>query len=140
MLTGDPDLHLVADETILRSEVLGRTHRFRVPHGAVQVRVVSRSAVPAQVRDDSTDHRRLGVAVSKVVCDGKLIPLTDPCFGSGWREAEYGDGDAAWRWTDGDAGLAVPGGHVLDIEVAITGRYWLTEAAAALDCASAAAA
>ena len=45
-----------------RPEVAGRLHRFHVPTGATSVRLVSRSAVPAEVRDDSTDHRTLGIS------------------------------------------------------------------------------
>jgi hypothetical protein len=133
VLTHDPGLRLIADENIMRPQVIGRTRRFQVPRGAKDVRLVSRSAVPAQVRDDSTDHRRLGIALSRVIYDGKRIPLTDPCFGSGWYDAEYGNDDVTWRWTDGDGGLVVAGGHVLDIEVAMTERYWLTEPSAASD-------
>jgi hypothetical protein len=131
VLTRDAEIRVVADGDIVRCEVIGRTQRFRVPRGAGEVRIVSRSAVPAHVRDDSADHRRLGVAVSRVVCDGEVIPLTDPCFGSGWNDAESANGAIAWRWTDGDGRLVVPGGVVVDVEVVMTGRYWLGEAGVA---------
>jgi hypothetical protein len=123
--TRDPDLRLIADGRELRPENHGRTHRFHVPACACGVRLVSRRAVPAQLWDDSTDHRRLGVAVSRVVHNGAVIPLADARLDFGWHDLEHGEGGAVWRWTDGDAGLAVPGGHSLDIEVAITGNYWV---------------
>jgi hypothetical protein len=83
--------------------------------------------VPAEVRHDSNDHRRLGVAVSRVVYGGEEISLNDPRLGSGWHDTEYSGGDIVWRWTDGEAGLALPGGRALDIEVAIAERYWLND-------------
>ena len=132
--TRDPDLRLVAAGRVLRPEIRGRRLHYQVPAAACGVWLVSRSAVPAEVQDDSTDCRRLGVAVSRVVYGGEVIPLTDPRLGSGWHDVEYAGDDVAWRWTDGDAGLALPGGYVLDIEIAITGRYWLDEYSAEADC------
>ena len=56
-----------------------------------------------------------------------MIPLADPRLSSGWYDAEAGPDDAGWRWTDGNAGLALAGGQRLDIDVAITERYWLDD-------------
>jgi hypothetical protein len=123
--THDPDLRLIVAGRELRPETRGRIRRFHLPRAASGIRLVSRSAVPAEVRDDSTDHRQLGVAVSRMIYGGKAIPLTDPRLSSGWHDVEHGSDDVVWRWTDGDAALALPGGKVLDIEVAITERYWL---------------
>ena len=123
--TGDPDMRVVAAGRQLWPEVLGRVRRFRLPASARGIRLLSRSAVPAEMRPDSTDRRRLGVAVSRLVYGGEAIALTDPRLGAGWHAAEIG---GAWRWTDGAAELALPGGQrVLDVEVAITERYWLDE-------------
>jgi hypothetical protein len=129
--TRDPDLRLLAAGRELRPEVHGRTHRFHVPEVARGVRLLSRSAVPAEAWTDSTDHRRLGVALSRLVYDGRVIPLADPRLGSGWHDVERAGDDAVWRWTDGDAAAALQGGHVLDIEVALTARYWLERFSAA---------
>ena len=123
--THDPDLRLIVAGRELRPETRGRIRRFHLPRAASGIRLVSRSAVPAEVHDDSTDHRQLGVAVSRMIYGGKAIPLTDPRLSSGWHDVEHGSDDVVWRWTDGDAALALPGGKVLDIEVAITERYWL---------------
>jgi hypothetical protein len=82
-------------------------------------RLVSRSAVPGEIRDDSSDHRRLGVAVSAIACDGRPIPLGDPRLGAGWHAPE-----TDWRWTDGDAAMALPDARVVEITVAVTERYW----------------
>jgi hypothetical protein len=126
--TNDAALCLVVDGCELKPRITGRVHRFRLPAAARHVRLASRSAVPAHVRDDSDDYRCLGVAVSRIALDGEPIALSDPRLGSGWHDAEAGDGaDAApdWRWTSGDAGLKLAGARELEIEVAITARYWL---------------
>jgi hypothetical protein len=127
-VTGDADLRVVVAGRELRPQVRGRVRRFRVPASARSIRLLSRSAVPAEVWPDGTDRRRLGVAVSRLVYGGEAIALTDPRLGAGWHAAETGGADGAWRWTDGAAELALPGGRrVLDIEVAITERYWLDD-------------
>ncbi len=125
--TRDPDVRVIANRRILRPVVQSNIYRFHIPAAACGVRLLSRSTVPAQSRDDSTDARRLGVAVSRIVYAGGEIAIDDPRLSSGWHDAE-GDGKAgAWRWTDGNAGLALPGGHVLDIEIAMAERYWVDE-------------
>ena len=139
--TNDPDLRLIADGLELRPEMRGPVCRLRVPASAKGVRLLSRSGVPAELRHDSTDHRRLGVAVSHVVYGGKEIPLTDQRLGIGWHDAEYSGEDVVWRWTDGEAELVLPGRRrVLDIEVAITERYWLDDQPTAAGRAKSAAA
>jgi hypothetical protein len=100
-------------------DIVGRAHRFRLPATARRLRLVSRHAVPAQGRADSSDHRQLGVAVSRCVLDGREVALDDARLSSGWHRVE-----PKWRWTDGDAGLALAGGRALEIEVAMTERYW----------------
>jgi autotransporter passenger strand-loop-strand repeat protein len=124
VLTRQPALRLRAGGRLLRPTIAGRVHRFRLPAGATGIRLLSRGAAPAHVRDDSDDTRRLGVAVARIVLDGKPIALTDGRLGPGWHDVER-DGSKAWRWTNGDAALALAGGRSLDIEVAMTERYWL---------------
>jgi len=121
VLTREPALRLRMDGRLLSPTIAGRRHRFLLPAGAGSVRLLSRCAVPAQVRDDSDDCRRLGVAVSRLVLDGKAIALSDARLGSGWHDIEAG-----WRWTNGDAELRLAGSRRLDIDVAMTERYWLT--------------
>lgn len=126
-LTEEPDLRLAAGGRLLHPVVRGAHYRFRVPAGARTVTLLSRSAVPAESRANSDDPRHLGVAVRSVSCDGAAIPLTDARFGGGWHDVET-DAGAAWRWSDGCARLKLGGGQVLDVEVAITERYWLDDA------------
>ena len=107
--TRDADVHVIAGGRVLRPAIRGREHRFQIPPGTQGVRLASRSAVPAEIQDDGADRRRVGVAVSRIVYGGTVIPLTDPRLCFGWHEMEHGE-DTAWRWTDGEAGLALPGG------------------------------
>ena len=48
------------------------------------------------------------------------IPLTGPALTTGWHELEDG-----WRWTDGNAALAVQGPGLLQITLAGALRYRL---------------
>jgi hypothetical protein len=70
---------------------------------ACEVRLISRGAIPTAMRADSDDYRRLGLAVSRIVLGGRVIPLADARLGAGWRAVEP-DGAhfpkcfvAAWR-------------------------------------------
>lgn len=124
VLTSNPGLHLRVDGHLLRPTIHGQTHRFLLPFNATTIHLVSRSAAPAHVRDDSDDDRSLGVAVSGVLLDGAPVPLTDVRLGSGWYGIEHAETGASWRWTNGNAELAVAGGRSLEIGVAITAQYW----------------
>ena len=117
--TRDPALHAIAAGWVLRPEIAGRTYRFQLPRGAGVVRLRSRSAVPAEVEAEHADHRRLGVAVAGITLGGSPLALCHPAIRDGWHDAE-----AAWRWTNGDAGLAVADGGLLEVEVAMTPCYW----------------
>ena len=118
--TSNPALRLLLDGSELKPRITGRIHRFRLPAAARRVRLASRSAVPAHVRHDSNDDRRLGVAVSRLWLDRREASLDSPGLASGWHAPEPG-----WRWTDGDAVLELAGVRELELEVALTERYWL---------------
>jgi hypothetical protein len=128
ILLRDAGLHLVQDGRVILPEVQGRLHRFRLPPAAGVARLVSLSAIAAHVWAQSDDHRRLGVAVSRIGLDGVPIALADARLGAGWHGVETVGGN--WRWTNGDAELDVTGGQVLELEVAITTRYWRADAPA----------
>lgn len=53
------------------------------------------------------DLRRFGVAILRVELDGAAVSLDDPGFGDGFYPVEHHD-NAAWRWTNGNATLALP--------------------------------
>jgi hypothetical protein len=120
-LTDDSGLCVLADGQGLRPEVSGKRWRVRLPRGARDARLASRSWVPAHTRADERDARSLGVAVANLQLNGTAIRLDDPRLLSGWCELEP---DNAWRWTDGDAGLAVAGIRELAFDVVMTGSYW----------------
>jgi hypothetical protein len=123
--TNEPALRLLAGGHVVHPEIAGRLHRFRLPATACGVRLISRSAIPAEVSADNRDHRRLGVAVARIMLDGHPISLTDARLGSGWHNVEHDGTNPAWCWADGDAGLALAGVRVLAVEIAMTARYWL---------------
>ena len=125
-ITTDPDLRISADGVELRAERSGRTWRIHLPSGAISVRLASRRWVPAHMRADERDTRRLGVALGNIRLDGRLIALNDPRLTSGWRAPE-----TDWRWTDGDAGIALGGVRDLEFEVAMSGDYWVEKASKA---------
>lgn len=128
--TQEAAVHLVADGVVIEPVVDGRHHRFHVPAGVKAVRLVSRSAVPAEVHAESEDKRRMGVAVSGVWVDGTRLALTDQRLAGGWHAAERLPGGAAWRWTEGRAVIVLPpgtGARVLDVAVRLTERYWRDE-------------
>jgi hypothetical protein len=118
-LTGDPDLRLIVDGQTLRPEIDGPTFRFVLPGGGRAIRLASRSVLPASVFPDSTDHRRVGIAVASLLVDGAEIPAGDPRRTGGWYAAE-----GSWQWTDGNAGLACAGARVLEVTLAVILPYW----------------
>ncbi len=124
-MTSNADLRLVADGHVLRPEIRGCVHRFQIPENASTLRLISRNAVAAHLHDNVTDHRRLGVAVSCITCSGMEIPLDDPSLGYGWHDVERHADGLVWRWSCGETILSVPRGQVLDVDVAMTARYWL---------------
>lgn len=76
---------------------------------------MSRCSVAAGLRP----NRR---ATIPAISQSPQIALTDARLGGGWQAVEPG-----WRWTSGEAALDLRGVRVLDVEVAITMCYWLTD-------------
>jgi len=126
MISDDPALRFFAGGTELRAERSGQTWRIQIPRGAPSLRITSRDWIPAHMRADETDTRRLGVALGNLRLDGQSIALEDPRLTSGWLAPE-----ADWRWTDGDAGIALGGVRILEFDVAMTGDYWVEKASKA---------
>ena len=120
--TDEPSLRLLADTRKLPAERRGWTWRATLPEGTRAVRLASRSAVPGQILPDSTDHRRLGVAVTRLALDGAPVPPGDARRGDGWHPAE-----PDLQWTDGAATLWLEPGpaRVIEITLAPLLRYWL---------------
>jgi hypothetical protein len=118
-VTSDPGLDVVVDGRTLPPKITGETWCVRLPPTARSLRLVSRTWVPSHTRANEADIRSLGVAVANVQLDGKAIRLDDPLLSSGWHAPE-----SLWRWTDGDAGLALAGARELTFDVVMTGSYW----------------
>jgi len=97
----------------------GRTWNIRLPVSARSVRLVSRAWVPSHMLPERIDTRDLGVAISGLRVDGRSLSLDDSILCFGWHEPE-----PKWRWTNGDAGLALTGARTLAFDVAMTGTYW----------------
>ncbi|MDA8248509.1 MAG: Hint domain-containing protein, partial [Rhodospirillales bacterium] len=115
-LCGDPGLRVLADGVVLALDAHGRA---ALPPGAGTIRLASRRFVPRWL-GLADDRRRLGVAVATLRLDGRA--LAPAAFGRGWHAAEAG-----WRWTDGDAHLALPAAapRTLTLRLADAGaRYW----------------
>jgi hypothetical protein len=101
--TFDPGLHLVVDGVPVSADRVGDTvHVFRLERPAREVRIVSRSSVPAELDVKSPDIRRLGVNLSRVVLSSDHVNIIVGC-----RDTSLVDGfhasEGTHRWTDGDA-------------------------------------
>ncbi|KQT46536.1 hypothetical protein ASG52_12455 [Methylobacterium sp. Leaf456] len=118
-------LHLVADGRAIRPDMQGLTARFVVPASARDVRLVSETSVPAHVVPDTSDDRRLGVALAALTIDDGLtsarpIALDDARLGEGFHAVNGGA-----RWTDGSAALPADlwagckGSFFLRVELAV---------------------
>jgi hypothetical protein len=108
-LTRDPDLHLLIDGTRVNAAgIAGATHRFAIPPGARDIRIVSRASVPAETDSASEDRRRLGVMLSRITLhvDDRTteIAASAPCLNEGFHPPERIGAQMA-RWTDGHARL-----------------------------------
>lgn len=120
-VAGDPGLRVLLDDgnAIHACTLQHDRHLFRIPRGRRPVRLVSASAVPAQVIGPFVDdRRRLGVAVDSIALrhgdEAHALPLADMNL-AGWHVLEQD-----CRWTDGDATLSFSAAEtdiILDIRV-----------------------
>jgi hypothetical protein len=127
-MTGDPDLHLLADGRPIRPHsCTNATYRFVLPARARRLCLRSRASVPAETSPAGRDHRRLGVAVAALSADRAPVPLDDTRLAAGWYAPEGApEGASDWRWTNGAGRLALPGTRELAVTLAMTERYWIT--------------
>ncbi len=123
-LTDDPGLVVAAEQTRLPATRRGAVWHVTLPPGTDRVRLISRTAIPAETVPWSVDRRRLGVAVTAVRLDGAGIAPDDPRRATGWHAPEPG-----LHWTDGDAELlcrpSAAGARRLEIATVPLLRYWL---------------
>jgi hypothetical protein len=113
---------LMPSPRVLKVERVGRILRVRLLEDVGSVRLTSRVWVPAHMDPDADDMRTLGVAISRMWLDRSEVELDDPVFSSGWHARE-----SDWRWTEGDAVVAVGSARELAFEVAQNGCYWVEE-------------
>jgi hypothetical protein len=106
-LTDDPDLHLMVDGVRLDAmEQTGQVHVFRLRAVPSVLRLVSRTATPAEW-GLSRDPRALGIAIKRLVVRKgtrfSVIAAHDDRLEAGFHAFEADNG---LRWTDGDAVIA----------------------------------
>ncbi len=124
-LTSDPALRVRAGgRTLALRTADGRSH-VTLPSRTASVRFVSHRWTPAHTCPNAQDTRTLGVAIGGLQLDGRPVALDDARLSSGWHELEAGED---WRWTGGDAGLALAGVRNLSFTVVMTGTYWIPPA------------
>jgi hypothetical protein len=127
-VTREPALHLAACGQRISPHGHAMDWFFDVPAQAQDIRLVSRSMVPAWLQPESDDRRRLGVAVAAISVDGMPLPLDDRRLGAGWHRLERSAGHASavqhWRWTDGAAMLHLAGARQIHVRMAMPTSYW----------------
>jgi hypothetical protein len=121
----DPMLRMLADGCPLRAELAGQLWQVALPPGAQAVLLASRTWVPAHMRPREHDTRVLGVAITRLVLDGREVALDSPALAEGWQPPEPG-----WRWTGGAGVVPVAGARMLAFELAMMGEYWAKPARA----------
>jgi hypothetical protein len=103
-LTRDPDLHLRVDG--VRVDAVGScggVHEFRLAAAPGEVRIVSRSGIPAEL-GIARDARQLGVAVRLIVVRHAAGSRIAAASDAAWREGFHAfEPDQGFRWTHGDA-------------------------------------
>ena len=101
----DPGLLLRAGGQEHRGVFDGQAWHFALDTACDDVRLVSAGFVPWAITQGlptgtSDDRRCLGVPVTRLMVDGRIVPLHHPGLSSGWHSPERD-----LRWTAGDAML-----------------------------------
>ena len=123
----------VTDDPMLCIRIGGRDFRpvnrvatryqFVLPRSRHDARIVSRSAVPSDIRPWVDDARKLGVAIRRIIVwrdeQCSEIALDDPRLVDGWWAVER-DNATMWRWTDGNAALPIEGDRLM-VEIVVSG-------------------
>jgi hypothetical protein len=96
---------------------------FRLPPGASVVMIESSSTCAADIDPASVDRRRLGIAITEVMLDGRMVGASDTRFGPGFYEAEQ-RGRRWFRWTDGSAAFDVTGCCEIAFTIQAVSQVW----------------
>jgi len=123
-LTTSADAHLIADGKRVEPMWLNDTRlAFVLPAGVEDVKLCSRTFVPAHTCADTDDRRTLGLCLSRLQINGTEIALDDEkVLGHGWHNPEGGP-CAAWRWSNGVSSLPIRA-RLIVIDLAGPGHYW----------------
>ena len=101
--TGSGDLHLLVDGAVVYpSMIAGNSYSFDIAERTGEIRIVSRSVVPAQIEAASADRRRLGVAVAGFTLRGNGLSV-DVLAGEKLLADGFYAADGGHRWTNGSA-------------------------------------
>jgi hypothetical protein len=130
--TDEPDLHIVADERVIRPiSIQGDRYLLVIPAGVATTRLASRASAPSLLTPYVDDRRRLGVAVRHISVQGPEgvtdYPADHPVLSKGWFGVE-GDGGTTWRWTNGNASLPITNNKdplIVEVQVAMRHAYAL---------------
>jgi hypothetical protein len=98
---------------------------FRLPIETHRFAVNSTSSRPADLDPASLDCRRLGVAITDVTVDGRLVDAGDTRFMSGFHTPEL-RGRRWFRWTDGAAVFDASGAREIAFRVQAVSPVWQT--------------
>jgi hypothetical protein len=116
--------HAASDDPRLLVHAGGRDHHGRFDGEAWHfdlgaqrddARLVSTAFVPAVLAPHAADRRCLGLPVTRLMADGRIVPLHHPALHRGWHLPER-----HLRWTAGDA--ALPPARLLSVVLAPIGR------------------
>ncbi|MBB4099256.1 Hint domain-containing protein [Sphingomonas kyeonggiensis] len=121
----DAGLAIVADGVELAPlHVAGDRYWFALPV-ADEIVLHSNHGMLSQLVPGLADHRQLGVAVSQLRLDGEAIGLDSHVLASGFHALEQSE-QLCWRWTDGNATLALKPAApaMLEIELVMIAPSW----------------
>ncbi|WP_158743596.1 Hint domain-containing protein [Acidisphaera sp. L21] len=125
-MTADVDMHVVVDGVAISPNWADDDcYTFDLPPTYREAWLASPHFVPAQVRANMTDLRRLGVRVSGVWLDGKPVSVAD-LPDNGWHKPEAARGrfTGEARWTNGQGRLP-SGARQIRFELIRELRAWV---------------
>jgi hypothetical protein len=108
VMTDDPALSLSAAGDVLTPLwAEPGSYVYLLPPGTRELRLRSRVAVPNDAAAHSVEAPLRGVALAGLALDGVAISLDSPVLASGFLPPDS-DCATAWRWSVGEATLALP--------------------------------
>jgi hypothetical protein len=123
--TSEADLYVIADGKRIEPIELGAMRfAFTLPPACRDIRLMSRTFIPAHTRAASTDTRSLGLCVKRLQINGEDVPLDDQTIlGRGWNALERHPDVRDQRWTRGDTPIPA-NARLIVIDLAGPGHYW----------------